>query len=75
MVTFTVLISSFGTRRSRRSRTVPTIRACEQCAGELARVLGRMGMRRETLTLLNEVMPKRHDERQAVLAPDWRATS
>lgn len=56
MVTFTVLISGYGTRRTRSQRTVPAIHACEKCAGELARVLGRIGMRRQTLTLLNEVL-------------------
>jgi hypothetical protein len=59
VVTFTVLISGYGTRRTRQQRTVPAIRACEKCAGELARVLGRMGMRRQTLTLLRDVLDSR----------------
>lgn len=59
VVTYTVVISSFGTRRTRQQRVVPAIHACEQCAGELARVLGRIGMRRQTLTLLNELLERR----------------
>jgi hypothetical protein len=59
VATFTILISGFGTRRTRQQRTVPAIHACENCAGEIARVLGRIGMRRQALTLLQEVLERR----------------